>query len=62
MEGPLTQFQSTTFVKEDVFSLFTSINNKLEPETRLDFTFIESTFETRWPHFKEAEERATDTY
>ena len=62
MEGPLTQFQSTTFVKEDVFSLFMSINNKLEPDTRLDSGVLERTFETWWPHLKEAVEQATDTY
>jgi hypothetical protein len=46
IEGPLTQFQTTSFAKEDIFNLIASINNRLESETRLDLALLRRTFET----------------
>lgn len=62
VEGPLTQFQITNFVEEDVFSLLASINNKLEPEARLNPALLKKTFETWWPDFKAAVEQASETH
>lgn len=62
VEGPLKQFQSTIFAKDDVFSLLTSINNKLEPSIKLDLTLLERTFETWWFHLQEEVQQATQTH
>jgi hypothetical protein len=54
IEGPLAQFQTTTFEKEDVFNLLISINNRLESDTRLELALLRRTFETWWPQLEEA--------
>lgn len=54
IEGPLAQFQTTTFTKEDVFNLLTSINNRLGSDIRLELALLRRTFETWWPQLEEA--------
>ena len=53
VKGPVSQFQSTIYEQEDVFGLLTSINNKLEPEIRLDIELLRSTFNVWWPQLQD---------
>ena len=48
VKGPLSQFQSTTFDKDDVKKLVVSINNALSGDS-LKPELLEKTFEIWWP-------------
>lgn len=53
LEGPLQQFQSSTFDKDDIRRLLKTIKGVLGPKPP-EWTVIESTFEEwRWPIFEE---------
>lgn len=54
MEGPLAQFQTTVFEKEDVFNLLTSINNRLDVNMQLELALLRHTFEIWWPQLHES--------
>jgi hypothetical protein len=47
--GPLQQFQSTVYKKEDVFRLLSSINNRLDSDVQLPHELLEQEFEKWWP-------------
>jgi hypothetical protein len=49
LHGPLAQFQSTIFEKEDVFSLLLSINGRLKPDEQLEEDHLRHTFDQWWP-------------
>lgn len=50
--GPLLQFQSTVFDKEDIFKLLQSINRRLEEKDMLNEQRLEKAFEVWWPQLK----------
>lgn len=50
--GPLAQFQSSTFSKDEVRKLIQTINGKLE--SPLDATSLETIFEKWWPDLESA--------
>lgn len=52
IKGPLIQFQSTMFDKEDVGKLIHSLNKTVET-TALDETHLTETFEVWWPRLEE---------
>lgn len=52
VQGPLLQFQSTVYEKEDVARLVTSINRRLEPEDKLEETLLSKSFDVWWPQLK----------
>jgi TIR domain len=54
IEGPLAQFETTIFAKEDIFNLLTSINNRLESDIRLELAVLRRTFENWWPQLERA--------
>jgi hypothetical protein len=49
VQGPLLQFQSTIFEKEDVSKLVFSINNVIEDSEKLEDAHLKKTFEVWWP-------------
>ncbi|MEW4527912.1 hypothetical protein [Maioricimonas sp. JC845] len=49
VRGPLLQFQSTSFSKEDVHKLLASMNGLLEDEQRLAEARLRSAFDKWWP-------------
>lgn len=51
MQGPILQFQSTIFEKEDVFKLIKSINQSCE-EQAIPQAMLEKAFEVWWPSLK----------
>jgi hypothetical protein len=51
IEGPLLQFQSALFSKDEMLKLLKSINLKIE-SNRLSDHVLSSTFELRWPELK----------
>ncbi len=53
LHGPLAQFQSTTFEKEDVFSLLLSINARLKPEDQLEQDHLRHQFDQWWPQIQQ---------
>lgn len=53
LNTPLSQFQSTVYSKEDVFSLMSSINKKLGP-LQLDHEVLRRTFDVWWEDLKKA--------
>lgn len=61
IQGPLLQFQCSSFTKEDVYKLIITINNNLE-EKKLDDTTLSSTFEVWWEKLeKDIQEILTTT-
>jgi len=48
VKGPLLQFQSTTFEKEDIQKLLKSINNRIDEEERLEESKLERAFNVWW--------------
>lgn len=48
VQGPLLQFQSTIFEKEDIFKLLQSVNNRLEEEKKLENLQLSKAFEVWW--------------
>ena len=68
VQGPLLQFQSTVYEKEDVFNLLSSINNRLGTERKLEQELLRETFEAWWRKLKDeldqigkSEESETET-
>lgn len=51
-KSPILQFQMTSFSKEDVKKLFSSINSNIG-EGKLDDTILSTMFETFWPKINE---------
>jgi hypothetical protein len=49
VRGPLAQFQSTVYEKEDIFNLLFSINGKLDPEDQLEHGLLRYSFDHWWP-------------
>lgn len=54
VNGPLLQFQSTVFEKEDFLKLVLSINKCAKEEERLDEARLTKGFDVWWPILKEA--------
>lgn len=54
VHGPLLQFQSTIFEKEDIAKLMISINNAATPEERLEEGRLLRGFDVWWPILKDA--------
>ncbi|HWN99419.1 MAG TPA: TIR domain-containing protein [Blastocatellia bacterium] len=52
IQGPLQQFQSTVYDKEDIFTLLRSMNSRLETEDQLSFEILRREFDTWWPDLK----------
>ena len=50
--GPLSLFQHTAYSKEDVLKLLSSINERQEPEIRLQPGALDEAFETYWPRLE----------
>lgn len=57
IQGPLSQFQSTVYGKEDVFNLLSSINNRLGTGGKLEPKLLRETFDTWWPKLKDELDR-----
>lgn len=51
IKGPLIQFQSTLFEKEDILKLIKSIN-RVDSSEELDENFVSKTFEVWWPNLE----------
>ena len=52
IEGPLQQFQATTYDREDVFTLVRSINSRLDAADQVGFEVLRKEFEVWWPEFE----------
>lgn len=52
VQGPLLQFQSTVYEKEDVSKLITSINSRLSDSDRLTQSQLAKTFDVWWPELQ----------
>lgn len=48
VQGPLLQFQSTIFEKEDIYKLLISINNRINEDERLQEVKLERAFNVWW--------------
>lgn len=53
VHGPLLQFQSTVYEKDDVAKLMQSINNRLQDRERLDDVLLRKSFDVWWPQLEE---------
>ncbi len=53
VQGPLLQFQSTIYDKEDLGKLLATINNRLDGNERLDENQIKKSFEVWWPQLQQ---------
>ncbi len=54
VQGPLLQFQSTIYEKDEVFKTLKSINNRVPEKDRLSEVHLKKTFEVWWPQLKSA--------
>jgi hypothetical protein len=54
LTGPLSQFQSTQYSKEEVFNLVSSLNGMLGDEARVEKGLLQRVFEKWWPDLQEA--------
>ncbi|WP_334791548.1 hypothetical protein [Nostoc sp.] len=61
LQGPLSQFQSTVYEKEDVFNLLSSINKKLGIDRRLEHEILRKTFDVWWHELKEALDKVEES-
>jgi hypothetical protein len=52
VQGPLLQFQSTVYEKDDVGKLLATINGRLSESDRLSDTQLRKSFEIWWPELK----------
>lgn len=50
--GPLSLFQHTTYARQDVLKLLSSINDRQEPEVRLHTGALGEAFDTYWPRLE----------
>jgi hypothetical protein len=62
LNGPLSQFQSTIFDKKDIFNLLTSINNRFDPDIRLEQELLRNEFEKWWENLKQALDAIPETH
>ena len=53
IQGPLLQFQSTIYEKEDVCRLVASVNRRLVAEEKLEDGLLAKSFEVWWPKLQE---------
>jgi hypothetical protein len=53
VHGPLLQFQSTIYEKEDVGKLLLSLNNRIEERDRLEDSLLRKSFNVWWPQLQE---------
>lgn len=53
VQGPLLQFQSTTYEEDELLKLMSSINNRLDDREKLDEGRLRRTFEVWWPQLKD---------
>lgn len=53
VQGPLLQFQSTVYEKDDVFKLLVSINNRLAANEQLEDVPLRRSFEVWWPQLEQ---------
>lgn len=53
IQGPLLQFQSTIFDKEDIFKLLVSINSSADDVEGLEPPRVQRIFDVWWPQLKE---------
>lgn len=53
IQGPLLQFQSTVYEKDDVSRLVASINRRLAADEKLDEVLLVKSFDVWWPKLKE---------
>ena len=51
VKGPLTQFQSTIFDKDDIYKLLTTINNSCQ-ESAISPTLLKTSYEKWWPELE----------
>ncbi len=56
VEGPISQFQSTTFVKDDVYKLIVTLNNELG-NLKLQPRVLKASFEKFWPDLEAKTEK-----
>lgn len=61
VKGPLLQFQSTTFEKDDIQKLLTSINKRIDEDERLPDATLERAFGVWWPELEESLNRVKTT-
>ena len=61
LRGPLSQFQSTVYEKEDVLNLLSSINSRLNSEENLEHELLRHTFDVWWPQLEEGLNRVKDS-
>jgi hypothetical protein len=57
VQGPLLQFQSTIFTKEDISKLIQSINKTATDDEKLDETRLKKVFEVWYPELKDQLEK-----
>ncbi|MBD3191223.1 MAG: TIR domain-containing protein [Candidatus Heimdallarchaeota archaeon] len=60
IEGPLTNFQSTIFEKNDLFRLIKCLNEKLK-ENKINEEDLKAKFEKLWPHLRARVEEVSKT-
>jgi hypothetical protein len=61
VNGPLSQFQSTEFTKDDTFSLVYSINKNLAPELHVDKVLLRRNVDYWWEHLKKDLDQIPET-
>jgi hypothetical protein len=52
VHGPLAQFQSTLFTREEMAALLCSLNDRLAEESRLSAELLRRTFDLWWPQLE----------
>jgi hypothetical protein len=57
--GPLIQFQATTFSQDEVRKLIESVNNKSADNERVEAATVKRTFEKWWPELERVSYRPT---
>jgi len=61
LQGPLQQFQSTIYERNDVFSLLISINNQQDPDHRVPQDLLRAQFDVWWPKLQERLDKVDET-
>jgi hypothetical protein len=61
VNGPLSQFQSTEFTKDDTFSLVYSINKNLPPALQVDKVLLRRNVDYWWQHLKKDLDQIPET-
>ena len=52
VQGPLLQFQSVIFEKDELFKLVSSVNNRIPQKNQLNESLLEKAFNVWWPHLE----------